>query len=172
MPLSFVIRPLAIGTLLLAVAAGCGKKKKTEIEETRVEFSKEGRLLLRLAADSSAHVFDIEIADNPYEIQTGLMYREKMEDTQGMLFIFEDERFRSFYMKNTEISLDILFIGADSTVNTIHRNARPLDESSLPSEQPSQYVFEINGGLSERLGVEIGDRIEFERLQARPPENP
>lgn len=150
--------------LILVSGTGCGgRSKKPVIEENPIEFRKEGVLSVVKAADGIRHEFDIEIADNEYEIQTGLMYREHMEDRQGMLFVFEDEAFRSFYMKNTEIPLDILFVASDSTIVSIQKNAQPLDETSLPSKAPARFVFEINGGLSDRLGLATGDRIEFQR---------
>ena len=80
-----------------------------------------------------------------------------------MLFIFPDEQPRSFYMKNTEFSLDIIFIDAEKEIVSIQKNAKPLDQRSLPSEGPSQYVLEVNAGLSNQWNLEAGDRIDWNR---------
>ena len=89
------------------------------------------------------------------------MYRTGMEDNQGMLFIFPDARERSFYMKNTQIGLDIIFINSEKRIVSFHKNARPYDATSLPSVEPAQYVLEIKAGLSNRWNLEIGDRVEW-----------
>ena len=84
-----------------------------------------------------------------------------MNPNEGMLFIFKDEQPRSFYMKNTLIPLDIIYLNKDKAVVSIQKNAKPLDESSLPSEQPAMYVLEVNAGLSELWKISNGDYIEF-----------
>ena len=91
------------------------------------------------------------------------MYREKMEADQAMLFIFPDVAFHSFYMKNTMIPLDIIFIDEGLTIVNIKQNASPMDESGIPSGLPVQYVLEVNAGLTETWGVAPGDRIVFTR---------
>ena len=83
------------------------------------------------------------------------MYRHMMESHQAMLFIFEKEQPRSFYMKNTEFPLDIIYI------NKKKENAKPFDNKSLPSSLPVLYVLEINGGLSDSWGINLGDIIEW-----------
>jgi uncharacterized membrane protein (UPF0127 family) len=82
-----------------------------------------------------------------------------------MLFIFPEEQPRYFYMKNTEISLDIIYLNAEKKIISFQKNAKPLDESSLPSEGPAQYVFEINGGQADALGMQVGDRMEFTKTK-------
>jgi uncharacterized membrane protein (UPF0127 family) len=91
------------------------------------------------------------------------MYRRDMAPSQGMLFIFDSPGLHSFYMKNTLIPLDLLFIDEDLRVATIHKDAQPLDESGIPSRVPVQYVLEVRAGLAERWGVSEGDKIRFER---------
>lgn len=140
------------------------EKKEDSIETDPITFTKEGELYLIKASGDTLRKLDIELAETPYEHQTGLMYRESMEDDQGMLFIYETERVRSFYMKNTYIPLDIIYYGADSTLVSIQKNATPRDETSLPSDGPTQFVLEINGGLSDQWGIEDGDRIDFNKL--------
>jgi hypothetical protein len=81
-----------------------------------------------------------------------------------MLFIFPNEQIRSFYMKNTLISLDIIYLNKSQKVVSIQKNAKPMDEKSLPSNFPAKYVLEVNGGLSDELNIIEGDSISFSRL--------
>lgn len=130
-----------------------------------VTFTKEGELTLKKATnDSIVAILDIEFANTEYETQTGLMYRKTMQNDRGMLFIFENEIRRSFYMKNTEFALDIIFINSDNEIVNIQKNTKPFDKTSLPSDAPAKYVLEINAGLSDQWGLEAGDLIEFSEL--------
>ncbi|WP_053975683.1 DUF192 domain-containing protein [Mangrovimonas xylaniphaga] len=164
------MRKISIGSLLLlsmfmALTAISCKDEPKVVKEIIVEFKKEGSLsLYKAASDSLIKTIAIEIADDDYQTQTGLMYRNNMENNQGMLFIFPREEFHSFYMKNTRIPLDIIFIDKDKTIINIQKNAKPFDETSLPSTAPAQYVLEINGGLSDEWNLSAGDRIDFTRL--------
>jgi len=92
------------------------------------------------------------------------MYRDAMETGQGMLFIFPKVAYHSFYMKNTRIPLDIIYIDENRTVASMVKNAQPLNEAGLPSEVPVMYVLEINAGLSDVWGLQVGDRIAFQKL--------
>ncbi|MFT4697066.1 MAG: uncharacterized membrane protein (UPF0127 family) [Flavobacteriaceae bacterium] len=149
-----------IGTTILFT--NCVEKKETKVLTKIVSFKKEGDLkLLKAESDSLLVTLQIEIADNEYETQTGLMYRKSMEDNHAMLFIFEDEIRRSFYMKNTEFALDIIFINMDKEIVSIQKNAQPLDYTSLPSDAPTMYVLEVNAGLSDQWGIAPGDTIEW-----------
>ena len=141
----------------------CKESEKQSISITKeITFNKEGELVLKKAnTDSIYKTLDIEIAETEYETQTGLMYRHTMEDNQAMLFIFEKEQPRSFYMKNTEFSLDIIYINKEKEIVSIQKNAKPYDKKSLPSKVPVLYVLEIKGGLSDLWGVENGDFIEW-----------
>lgn len=137
-------------------------KNNTKSITKEITFKKEGELkLLKAKSDSVFKILDIEIAETEYETQTGLMYRKSMEDNQAMLFIFEKEQPKSFYMKNTEFSLDIIYINSNKEIVSIQKNAKPLDYTSLPSGVPVLYVLEIKGGLSDSWGIEIGDAISW-----------
>lgn len=93
------------------------------------------------------------------------MYREKMNNHQGMLFIYQDERPRpSFYMKNTKIALDLIYLDKNFKVVDFNLNARPLNEKLLSSKQPSMYVLEVNAGFVENHNVELGSIAKFKRL--------
>lgn len=152
-----------IGTVLCCTAVflmACGEKKSEQLPPEKVSFTKEGTLHIQNAGgDTIRFILDIEFAETDYEIQTGLMYRDKMENNQGMLFVFKQEAPHAFYMKNTLIPLDLLFIRSDSTITRIAKNAQPLDESSIPSGEPVQFVLEIKAGMSDSWGLNTGDRI-------------
>tara|TARA_B100000809_G_scaffold195400_1_gene194770 strand:+ start:4717 stop:5202 length:486 start_codon:yes stop_codon:yes gene_type:complete len=148
---------------ILVFSQSCKEKKKQSISITKeIIFKKEGELLLKKAeTDSVIKRLDIEIAETEYETQTGLMYRHIMENNQAMLFVFKNEQPRSFYMKNTEFSLDIIYINNKKEIVSIQKNTKPYDEVSLPSNAPVLYVLEINGGLSDSWGIKTGDVIEW-----------
>ncbi|NNK12454.1 MAG: DUF192 domain-containing protein [Flavobacteriaceae bacterium] len=145
-------------------STACKDEPKKVVNTTPVTFTKEGTLsIFRAATDSLLAQVNIEIAESDYETQTGLMYRESMEKNQGMLFIFPEEAYHSFYMKNTRFPLDIIYINKDMEVGSIIANAQPMDEESLPSENPVMYVLEVNAGMAEEWKLAQGDRIEFSR---------
>lgn len=133
----------------------------TEIKE--VPFTKEGVLKITDLTGAVVKELEIEIADNSYETQTGLMYRSTMDENQGMLFIFDKESQHYFYMRNTRIPLDIIYINKDLEIVSFVKEAVPFDETSLPSKFPVQYVLEVNGGMMEKWGIDVGYKIEFMR---------
>ena len=154
---------LLLSILVSSSFYSCKEKTKNQESITKeVSFTKEGELTLKKAeTDSIIATLDIEIADDEYQSQTGLMYRKGMANNQGMLFIFEDEQPRSFYMKNTEFSIDIIYINSDKEIVSIQKNAKPYDSTSLPSEGAAQYVLEVNAGLSNTWELEKGDVVEW-----------
>jgi uncharacterized membrane protein (UPF0127 family) len=160
-----MILPLLVAAMTVSTT-GCGDTKSKKSLTRVVTFKKEGELrLLKKESDSLLASIDIEIAEDEYETQTGLMYRKGMDENQGMLFIFPNETMRSFYMKNTEFSIDIIFLNNAGEVVNIHKNAKPLDPTSLPSTGPVKYVLEVNAGLSDRWQLRPGDRIDWQRDQ-------
>lgn len=109
--------------------------------------------------------FSVEVANDNATRAQGLMFRDQMPDDHGMLFIFQNERPRSFWMKNTRIPLDIIYLDREFKVVSISADTPPCRSRSgrcpsYPSEGPAQYVLEINGGLAAELGLEPGYRIE------------
>lgn len=147
------------------ILQSCKEESKKVIKTEPVVFTKEGELqIFNMGTDSILTKIDIEIAETSYETETGLMYRKGMEEHQGMLFIFEDVRLHNFYMKNTEFPLDIVYVKDNMTIASFQENAQPLDEKSLPSKVPVQYVLELNAGLVQKWGLKVGDSISFNRL--------
>ena len=156
---TYLISAAFVATIIVS---GSCKEKTAKVLTQEVIFKKEGDLRLKKSTnDSTIANLNIEIADDEYQTQTGLMYRKSMKDDQAMLFIFEDEIPRAFYMKNTQFALDIIFISSDRKVVSIQKNAQSFDLTSLPSEGPAQYVLEVNAGLSDSWTLESGDSVEW-----------
>ncbi|MCW9043762.1 MAG: DUF192 domain-containing protein [Pseudopelagicola sp.] len=97
--------------------------------------------------------FRVEVADDAQERARGLMMRETLSQGAGMLFVFDETRPVSFWMKNTLIPLDMLFVDEAGVVTHLHHNAVPGDLTQIPSGGPVQFVLEINGGLARKLGI-------------------
>jgi uncharacterized protein len=112
-------------------------------------------------------VFHVEVADTPSARARGLMFRPRLAEDAGMLFLFEVPEIQSFWMKNTEIPLDMLFLGPDGRVIDLHRNAVPYSTENIVSKVSAQAVLEIPGGTSARLGIRVGDRVEHAALRRR-----
>lgn len=103
--------------------------------------------------------FTVRIADEPAEYSLGLMNVGYLPDNAGMLFVFPSQGHVSFWMKNTLIPLDMIFIEEGGRIEKIHHNAIPHDLTSVTSDLPVRYVLEINGGLSASLGLREGDFV-------------
>ncbi len=143
------LRPLLCAALVAALAAGGAA---AACSEDTAEFrGKDG-------AGGKAR-FTVEIADEPAEVQRGLMHRESMPKSAGMLFIYDRAQPIGFWMRNTLIPLDMIFMGADGTVHKVHENAVPLDETPIFGGREIQYVLEINGGLARMLGIGPGSEL-------------
>jgi uncharacterized membrane protein (UPF0127 family) len=112
----------------------------------------------RLLVDGE--VFNVELAITPEERSRGLMFRTEMANDAGMLFDFGGPRDISMWMKNTFISLDMLFIAADGTIVGIEKRTVPQSEAIIPSPKPVRFVLELNGGASDRMGFEVGEKVE------------
>ncbi|NAY93053.1 DUF192 domain-containing protein [Muricauda sp. JGD-17] len=148
--------------LFVLMLASCKTENKKEIKTETISFTKEGDLtIFQSETDSIITKFDIEVAESEYETQTGLMYRQSMDQNQAMLFIFPDVEVHSFYMKNTEFPLDIIYIDENLRIASFQKNAQPFDETGLSSQVPVKYVLEINAGLSDSIGLQVGDSIAF-----------
>ena len=137
-------------------------KPATEISTSVPEpiFVQEGLLEFR-GADGAKTLLrlDIEIAHEGAERAQGLMWRKKMEDNQGMLFIFDYPEPQSFWMRNTYIPLDMIFVNEKFEVVTVLKNVPVLNDTPRPSVKPAQYVIEVNAGLADRYGIAAGVKV-------------
>jgi uncharacterized protein len=119
------------------------------------------RVRISDANGSSEAVVRVEVADNAETRELGLMYRQHLGQDVGMLFVFKRPQHLTFWMKNTEIPLDMIFAAADGTVVGIIENAEPFSERMVAVSGNSQYVLEVNGGFARRQGIKAGDRLQF-----------
>ena len=125
-------------------------------------FRKDGELrFLQKRSDEIISTIDIELADTDAEREQGLMYRESMNENEGMLFLMESEEIQSFWMKNTIISLDIIYADSDRHIVSIHKNCKPYSLDNITSLRPALYVVEVNAGYCERHSLTAGDMISF-----------
>lgn len=116
-----------------------------------------GRVDLR--GDWGAARFSVEVADDPQERSLGLMNRERMATGAGMLFVYEEPQRAVFWMKNTLIPLDMIFMDENGVVTRVHENAIPGDLTGIDGGDDVQFVLEINGGLARRLGIVEGSEL-------------
>jgi uncharacterized membrane protein (UPF0127 family) len=114
---------------------------------------------LEIATKAGVKRFQVEIADTAPERERGLMFRKSMPEDHGMLFEFEDSAPRAFWMHNTYLPLDIIYIDTAGTIVSISHNAVPFDDTPIPSVGAAQGVLELNAGMAEKLGVEAGDKV-------------
>jgi uncharacterized membrane protein (UPF0127 family) len=127
-----------------------------------VPNSPNGKLPVTTIVIDSEHgpvKFAAEVAADPASQEKGLMFRKSLAPDGGMLFDFHAPDFQTFWMKNTVISLDMIFIRADGTISSIAPNATPYSETPIPSYEPVRAVFEISGGRAAQLGILPGDRV-------------
>lgn len=158
-----ILKNLALvgGIVLLFNSCKDNTKDKT-VTTTEITFKKDGELYFLNSEKDTLKQLEIETAISSYEQQTGLMYRKSMREDRGMLFIYEEEIPRpNFYMKNTYIALDLVYINKNNKVVDIQRDAKPLDETNIPSNVASQYVLEINGGRAKLWNLKKGDFVIF-----------
>jgi len=109
-------------------------------------------------------VFQVEIADSPARRELGLQYRRELAPDRGMIFLFPAETEQTFWMKNTPIPLDMIFIDHERKIVGIVEQTVPFSLDARSVGKPSQFVLEINGGLTKRYGIQAGDRVRFEAI--------
>ena len=118
--------------------------------------------------DGSTVRVAVEIAATPQARELGLMYRDALAADAGMLFVFPKSAPQSFWMRNTRIPLDIVYIAEDGRIVRIHRKTTPFSEAPLPSGEPVRFVLEVDGGYMDRHGVGEGDRVDLGRFAETP----
>lgn len=136
---------------------------KAENYEPKFVKNATGALVSAATGDTLKNL-EIEFANTADKIEYGMMYRKSMADNMGMLFFMGNMEMRSFWMKNTYVSLDIIFLDDQLKIVSIQRNAAPLTTESRPSTGPAQYVLEIKGGQSDLLGLQSGDILRYSEI--------
>ena len=163
---SFLLLPL----LLFVVA--CGNNSSSSSTDTNAEapeaiipfrvdgtldIERQGELLITL---------DIEIAEGDSALERGMMQRESFPPNSAMLFIFNNVQRRSFWMGNTPVALDLLFISPDSQIVDFAKYAKPFSDDSIPSSAPAQFVLEVPAGFVDTYGIIEGDQLRWRRTDS------
>jgi uncharacterized protein len=142
------MRATTLGAVLLIAMTGCaGSAIGLPTAQVTIETS------------GGPKMFSVEVASDPTSQQRGLMFRRELAPNAGMLFDFRNSASLSFWMKDTVLSLDMLFIRSDGTISTIASNTIPLSTTPIRSAEPVRAVLEINGGRARELGIQPGDRV-------------
>ena len=157
-----VIHPII---LILAIGIACSSRNGSRTDLPQKQTERQLQYLKDIsfinAAGDTLGTIDAAVADEESERNTGLMNINTLPKDKGMLFIFDDEKPRSFWMANTPLSLDIIFVDADSTIVRIHHSTKPYDETNYRSEKPSKFVVEVNAGYCISHDILEGGRIAF-----------
>jgi len=142
------------------------KEDKQQIVQnySAFEFTKEGELTFTSSDSEFIAKIDIEIAEDDEARGQGMMYRSKLKESQGMFFIFNREEPQSFWMRNTPLSLDMLFVNKNNEIVKIHKSTEPFSESSYASLKPAIYVVEVIAGYTDTYEIKEGDKIVWRRL--------
>jgi hypothetical protein len=153
-----------IALVVFGCALACSNTEKQPAQQDSPKgrvITPEAQLSFIDTEGNTLSTIDIAIADEPLERNQGLMDVRTMGADEGMLFIFEEERPLSFWMANTPLSLDIMYVNSDSTIVRIYSYTTPFSEATLPSDAPAIYVVETNAGYAVSKGITEGMKIRF-----------
>jgi len=161
---------LMVTLLVISHICGCKEGTPNKIHTTSLNphyeprFHKEGQLTFFDKNRKSIVTIDIEIPQTHKEISTGLMYRHKMAETEGMLFGHDKFKARFFWMKNTYMPLDMIFTDKTLKIIEIRKTTTPLSAELIPVPMETQYTIEVSGGFCDRHGISVGDKLEIQSL--------
>ncbi|WP_407146388.1 DUF192 domain-containing protein [Bradyrhizobium sp. ORS 86] len=150
------LRPWLVAALVMLFGALAGPRAQAATFEP-----------LEIVTKSGVHVFSVELATTEQEKETGLMYRKELADGKGMLFDFSPEQEVSMWMKNTYISLDMIFIRADGRILRIAENTEPMSTKIIPSRGLAKGVLEVIAGTAQKYGIQPGDRVAHPLFKGR-----
>jgi len=161
-PWRVIFRRALVAILVAVSLGGAGCKNSAGQRQTATAGPSEAAAASVVVDTGERQVtFRVELARTEPEREKGLMYREHLAPDAGMLFLFERSSVQTFWMKNTLIPLDMIFIAPDHTIAGVVADAQPLTLTARSVNEPSQYVLEIGGGLASRLGIRAGARVDF-----------
>ncbi|MFU8860671.1 MAG: DUF192 domain-containing protein [Cyclonatronaceae bacterium] len=152
-----------LATGMLVILSGCGSNDKPQRSNTGRTLSYTGSVTFLDSGEQEIITIDVAIADTPEKRSLGLMDVRNMPANKGMLFLFEREEPLSFWMANTPLPLDLIFVNNDMQIVRIHHNAQPYSERQFPSGKPARYVVEVNAGFSINHDITEGQYLRFER---------
>jgi uncharacterized membrane protein (UPF0127 family) len=151
---------------LLALASLCAGSAVALGKRAPVPFADLERSSIRVITASGRHDFKVWIADNEKSRERGLMFIKSLPPDQGMLFLFEEPRYAAFWMKNTYLSLDLVFIGPDGVVVNIARGAKPQSLEPIESEAPVKGVLELLAGTAVKIGLTPGSHVLYPAFES------
>ncbi len=154
-----MMKQLCFICLLVSFSFLTACKEEQQVSGSNNHLKQSSSLVIVETQDGQSHSFTVELALTQEQQAQGLMNRTQLDDDKGMLFYFGEEREQAFWMKNTLIPLDMIFIKQNGRIHHIHENAIPKDLTPVKSMGSVAGVLEINGGLSRQLGIEPGDTI-------------
>ena len=158
-----MIRTLLLSVLAAAAFAAvtaCSPQPAPKTSSaTSLESMFELDELVIVANDGSRYVFDVYLATSPEQQRRGLMFVRNLPESTGMLFVYDEAGMRSMWMKNTYISLDIVFARNDGTISSVIHDAQPLSLNSLSAIEPVRFVLELNAGVARRLHIGAGSQL-------------
>ncbi|MGB3723734.1 MAG: DUF192 domain-containing protein [Pacificimonas sp.] len=156
-----VLAVISAALLFAFLLTGCAPSA----ENAASQRDTEGRIPLSIVTDSGTHNYRVELAITGQEQARGLMFRQEMAADHGMLFPFAPARPASFWMRNTYIPLDMIFISPDGTIESVAADTVPLTEQSYSSQGAVAAILELNGGEAARIGAKAGDAVTYELPQ-------
>lgn len=166
---TIIVMSIALVAFLLVKVLPAFKTKtkthvssKVKLNNAAEDYSQGSAWFISETGDTLANV-DVEISDTDYKITKGLMDRSQMRENQGMLFVFNNMEKRSFWMKNTKIPLDIIYITQEGLIDSYYQSTTPYSVEPLPSSGAAQYVLEVNGGYMERHQLRKGTKFIYNR---------
>jgi uncharacterized membrane protein (UPF0127 family) len=159
------VTPLICSLLSIYLLLACNTNdspttNQANTHNNSISFKKQGEFYFLNESDTIKKI-EIETAESQEKITQGLMHRTSMQFNQGMLFLFEQDERRSFWMKNTYIPLDIIYINSQLKIVSISENTQPLSTQSIPSAGPAQYVLEVNAGFCKTYSIVPGQSVDF-----------
>lgn len=155
---------ICLMALISILAIACTKQQAPDQEERRYEFRKDGELEVVAPDGTTKARFDIEIVSTDLALMQGLKYRDKLGENQGMLFIMSGDTAHSFWMQDTYLSLDIIYIDHTRSIFQIYKNTIPFSEETLPPDKINKYTLELLAGSCDRLNIKEGDSIRWQEL--------
>jgi hypothetical protein len=156
------MRSVSLSLLALAcILYSCKPNYEKEMKSKDWTFKNDASLYLINQSNDTLKRLQIKLADTDYSIQLGMMFRDELSEDQGMLFIFDEATPRSFYMKNTEVPLDIIYITTDKRIDSYALNAQPKDETLLKSKGAARYVLEVKAGMFDKWGLKENDFMSY-----------
>ena len=160
-----IVLVMVLAAVVLVVMSKWGDGEGGSELERLTAFENDGNLAFVGEGGDTLQVIDIEVAESEQERSVGLMYRKPLDDTKGMLFIFPQQDNLSFWMRNTPVSLDMIFADSTGQIVTIHPRTKPFAQTSYPSSSTAKYVVEVDSGFTERHNVHVGDKIDWKKAE-------